>query len=224
MRLETWWPEQGKRPVRHGQQVRFVHQGIRASRPWSRDHQATRTVLNSVAVDLEGEGPRLCRHRRRHPRVSTIVDTFLDLHGNRKGWREMCHNIPLGPNGDPWPPASAPAPATGMTTISPTSSPTLAISAIGRATTSAPSFAGPSGTAERNGERGGWGWEVRARAAENPPKNWQLFPLDRVLPVCKPAAMMNVSEKQFSFACPASMNGRHDKEQFPVSSPPERRQ
>ena len=64
----------------------------------------------------------------------------------------------------------------------------------------------------------------QARTAENPPKNRQLFPLDRVLPVCKPAAMMNVSEKQFSFACPASMNGRHHKEQFPVNPPPARRQ
>jgi len=52
----------------------------------------------------------------------------------------------------------------------------------------------------------------------------RLFPLDPVLPVWEPAAMMNVSEKQFSLARPASMNGRRRKEQFPISPPPARRQ
>jgi len=64
----------------------------------------------------------------------------------------------------------------------------------------------------------------RSRTAENPPKNRRLFLLDPILPVCEPAALMNVSEKQFSFARPASMNGRHLKEQFPMSPQPARRQ
>ena len=51
-----------------------------------------------------------------------------------------------------------------------------------------------------------------------PAEKWRLFPLDPVLPVCEPAAIMNVSEKHFSFACPASMNGRHRQRPIPYQS------